>query len=95
MRISHELGLMPREVLQDQGREVSIFSEMKQVLHVQSVDPILRVVVNDLVGDEERLVRVRSAQSVDRETTGQTGNGTEQRLEGLGQMVRDEVFVDL
>jgi hypothetical protein len=51
--------------------------------------------MNDLIRDEERLVRVRCSQSIDRETTGQTGNRVEERFERLGQMVRDEVFVHL
>ena len=51
--------------------------------------------MNDLVADEQRLVRVRSAKTVERETTGQTGDGTEQTLECLGHVVGDEVLVDL
>lgn len=95
MRISHELRLETREVLQQQSREVPILSEMQQILHMQCVDPVLRIVVYELVRDEQRLVRVRCPQAVERETTRQTGDGTKERLERLGHVMRDEIFVDL
>ena len=72
-----------------------IFTEMEQVLHVQRVDTILRVILNKLVRDQEGLVGVGSTQTVEGETTGQTGGGTEQGLERLGHVVRDEVLVHL
>ena len=68
---------------------------MQQVLHMQRVNTILRVVLDELVGDEQGLVGIRRSQAVERETTGKTSNGTEQRLESLRQMVRNEVLVDL
>ena len=82
-------------MLEEQCREVSIFTEMEQVLHVQSVDTVLRVVPDDLVTDEERLVGIGGTEAIQGETTGQTSDRTEQRLERLGHVVRDEVFVDL
>lgn len=51
--------------------------------------------MDDLVGYEEWLVRVGRAETVEGETTGKTGDGTEKGLESLGHVVRDEVFVDL
>ena len=68
---------------------------MQEILHVQRIDTVLGVVLDNLVADEERLVRIRGAETVERETTGQTGDGTEQTLESLGHVMRDEVFVDL
>lgn len=95
MRISNEFGLVGWEILQDQCREVSIFTEKQQVFEMERVDSVLRVLVNDLIRDEERLVRVRSAQSVDGETTGKTGDRIEERLERFRQVMRDEILVDL
>ena len=40
-------------------------------------------------------MRVRSAQSVDGETTGKTGDRIEERLERFRQVMRDEILVDL
>ena len=61
MGIADELGLEEREVLEQKSRQVTILSEMQQVLRVQRVDAVLRVVLDHLVGDEERLVRVRGS----------------------------------
>ena len=74
MCIPNELRLEVGEVLEQQGRQVSIFTEMEQVLHVQSVDTILRVVPDDLVTDEERLVRIGGTEAIQGETTGQTSD---------------------
>lgn len=68
---------------------------MQQILHVQRVDAILGVVLDDLVADEQRLVRVGCAETVEGETTGQTGDGAEQRLERLRHVVGNEVLVNL
>ena len=68
---------------------------MQQILHVQRVDAILGVVLDDLVADEQRLVRVRCAETVEGETTGQTGDRAEQRLECLRHVVGNEVLVNL
>jgi hypothetical protein len=95
VRVTDELGLERGEVLEEERREVPILSEVQQVLHVQRVDAVLGVVLDELVRDEERLVGVGGAQAVERETTGQACNGAEQAFERLGHVVRDEVLVDL
>ena len=77
MGIANELSLEEREVLEQESRQVTIFSEMQQVLHVQRVDAILRIVLDKLVADEQRLVCVRRPETIERETTGQTGDGSE------------------
>ena len=74
MCIPNELRLEVGEVLEQQGRQVSIFTEMEQVLHVQSVDTVLRVVPDDLVTDEERLVGIGSTKTIKCETTRKTGD---------------------
>ena len=95
MGITNELRLVRREMLQQQRRQVTIFTEVQQVLHVQCVDAVLRVVLDDLVADEQRLVRVRGTKTVERETTGQTGDGTEETFERFGHVVGNEVLIDL
>ena len=95
VRIANELRLEQREVLEKECREVTIFSEMQQILHMQRIDAIFRVVVDELVGDEERLVRIRGAETIEGEATGQASDGTEEGLEGLGQVVRNVVLVHL
>ena len=95
MSVPDELSLVHWEVLEQQRRQVTIFTEVEKVLHMQCVDTVLLVVLDDLVADEEWLVGVRGAQTVKRETTRQTSDGTEQRLERLSHMVGDEVLVDL
>ena len=95
MSVPDELRLVVREVLEQQCGQVTIFTKVQQVLHVQGVDAILRVVVDDLVADEQGLVGIRGAETVERETTGQTSDGAEQTFESLGHVVRNEVLVDL
>ena len=95
LSVPDELGLVVREVLKQQGCQVSIFTEMEQVLHMESVDAVLGVVVDDSLGNEERLVCVRSPESVHGETTGQASDRAEQAFECFGEVVRDVVFVDL
>ena len=51
--------------------------------------------MDELVGDEEWLVCIGGAQTIEGEATGQTSDGSEQRLEGFRHVMRDEVFVDL
>ena len=62
---------------------------------MESVDTVLRVVVDDSLGDEEWLVGVGSAESVHGETTGQASDRAEQAFECFGEVVGDVVFVDL
>lgn len=52
MGVTNELCLEVGEVLQQKGRKISIFSKMQQVLHVQGVHTILRVILDQLVRDE-------------------------------------------
>jgi hypothetical protein len=62
---------------------------------LERVDPVLRVIQDDLVRDEQRLVGIGRSQSVKREATGKTGHGPEERLKRLGEMMRQVVLVDL
>lgn len=95
MGIANELGLVQREVLQEERSQVSIFSKVQQVLHVQGIDAVLRVVLDHLVGYQKWFVGIGSPQAIERETTRQTGNRSEQTLESLSHVMRDEVLVDL
>lgn len=50
--VSDELGPEKREVLEKQSGEEPILSQMQQILRVKCVDPVFRVLSNDLVRDE-------------------------------------------
>lgn len=68
---------------------------MQKVLHVQSVHSVLLVLLDDLVRDEKRLMCIGRSEPVNGETSRQTRDRSKERLERLGQMVRDEVLIDL
>jgi hypothetical protein len=87
VRITHELGLVRREVLENKSGQIPVLSEVQEVLEVERVDPVLGIIVNDLVGNEQRFVRVGCAEAVHGETAGQTSNGPEQTLKRLGEVV--------
>jgi len=74
MGVSDKLRLESREMLQQERRQVTIFTKMEQVFHVQRIHAIFGIVGDELVRDEKRLVGVGRAQSVESETTGQTGD---------------------
>jgi len=57
---------------------------------MERVDAIDAERLDDGVGAEERLALER-ADAEEGEATGQTGDRSEQRLERLGEMMRDEV----
>lgn len=86
-----------RESLEHERREVSIFAEEEQVLRVQRVDNVFRVVFNDIrVGknwDPVVLATLGGLDAVHAETTGQTGHTTEDRLKSLSQVMRNKVPV--
>lgn len=95
MGIANELGLEEREMFEQKGGQVTIFSEVQQILHVQGVDAVFRVISDHLVGDDERLVSVGRPHSVKRETTRQTSDGAEQAFKGLRHVMGQEVLVNL
>ena len=68
---------------------------MQEVLHVQSVDSVFGIVLDDLVRNEEGLVGVVRSKAVHGETTGQASDGAEQAFESLGQVMRDKVLIHL
>jgi len=90
-----ELRLELREVFHQQGCQETILSEREQILLVQCVDVGLGVLFDDTVGDDDWTTFVGGTDAVERETTGQASDGSEEGLEGLGEMVRDIVLVDL
>lgn len=93
--MSHKFGLVILEMLENQGGQVSILTQVEEVLEMQRVDPILRIVLDDTMRDKQRLVRVWRTESVHGETTGQTSDGTEETFKRFGEVMRDEIFVDL
>lgn len=86
-RIWTKLGLVLWEMLHQQRRQESIFTQTEQVLLVQGVDVGFGVFLDDAVADDDRTTLVGRANSVEGETTGKTGDGAKERLEGFGEMV--------
>lgn len=62
---------------------------------MKRVDIGLCVLINDTVGDEDRTALVSSTDTIEGETSGETGHGTEQTLEGLREVVGNVVLVNL
>ena len=62
---------------------------------MQRINTVFGIVLDQLVRDEERLVGVGRSETVERETTRQTSDGTEKTLEGFGHVMGNEVLVDL
>ena len=93
--IRNELRPERREMLEKERGEVTILSERQQVLLVKSVDVRIRVLLDDAVGDDDGATLVRSTNAIHGETTWQASDGTEEGLEGLGQVVRNVVLVHL
>lgn len=56
--ITDELRLVHWEMFQQQRRKISILAKVEEILHVQRINPVLGVILNDLVGDEQRLMGV-------------------------------------
>ena len=94
-RMRIELGLEGREVLHDESRQETIFTEREQVLLVQGVHVRLGVLVDDTVRDDDGTSFVGGADAKEREATGQAGDGAEEGFEGLRKMMREVVLVDL
>ena len=94
-RMRVELGLEGREVLHNESRQETIFTEREQVLLVQGVHVRLGVLVDDTVRDDDGTSFVGGADAKEREATGQAGDGAEERFEGLRKMMREVVLVDL
>ena len=63
------LRLEPREILEERG-QVTIFTEMQEILHMQGVDAVFRVVLDELVRNERGLVRVGGSQAMEGEQPG-------------------------
>ena len=68
---------------------------MQEVLHVQRIDAVLRVIRDHLVRNQQRLVGIGGTETEKGETTRQTSDGTKERLERLGHVVGDKVLIDL
>lgn len=79
--------------------QVTILTEQQKILLMQRVDDVLGVVLDDIgVGQDRNPVVLSSLGRLDAvhaETAGQAGDTTKDRLEGLGQVMGDEVLEDL
>lgn len=82
-------------MLHEERRQEPIFTEREQVLLMKCVDIRLGILVNDTVGDEDRTALVSSTNTVEGETSGKTGHGTEQTLKSLREVVGNVILVNL
>ena len=82
-------------MLHEERRQEPIFTQREQILLVKRVDIGISVLVNDTVGDEDRTAFVSGTYTVEGEASRETGHGTEQTLEGFGEVVGDVVLVNL
>jgi hypothetical protein len=62
---------------------------------MQRIDSVFRIIFDNLIRDEKRLMRVGSAEPVKGKTTRKTSNGTKETFEGLRHVMGQEVFVHL
>jgi hypothetical protein len=85
--IRSKLGLERWEMLHHQRRQEPIFTEGEQILLVESIDVGISILVDYTVRDDDGPTLVRSTDPIERETTWKTGDGTEQTLESLRQVV--------
>lgn len=96
LRAEHHLAL--GEGLEHERRKVAILAEEQEVLLVERVDDVLRIVLNDVrVGEDGHPVAVVPLGGLDpvhRKAAGQAGDAAEHRLECLGQVVGNVVLED-
>ena len=101
--LAHGLGhkdLLPlRKGLEHQGREVAVLAQQQQVLLVQRVHDVLRVVLHHVRVREDGhpvvLPALGRLDPVHAEAAGQARDPAEDGLERLGEVVRDEVLEHL
>ena len=79
--VADELRLEQGEMLQKNRCEVTILPEVKQILHMQRIDPIFGIILDDLIGNQKRFVGIRGAEAVEGKTPRKTGDGTEKTFE--------------
>jgi len=70
MSVANKLGFVHREVLQEERNEVSIFSEAQQILHVQNISMVLRVVLYHPVEYQWGFMGIECPPMIQSETTG-------------------------
>ena len=63
-RVGCELRLEGGEMFEEQGRQVTIFTEREQVLLMEGINVGLGVVLDDAVGDDNRTALIRSSDSI-------------------------------
>ena len=90
--VRSELRPERREMLEQQRRQETIFSERQQILLVQGIDVWLGIFFDNAVGDDDGATFVVGTDAVHGETTGKTSDGTEEGFEGFGQVVGDVVL---
>lgn len=71
-RLRNELGLECGEVLQEERRQETIFTEREQVLLVKRIYVAFGVLIDDTVGDDNRPALICGTDTVERETPRKT-----------------------
>jgi len=88
-----------REVFGQQGSQITIFSEVQQVLLVERVDFVVGVFLDEIRVDDVWFALIFPAlerfDSIQREATGQTSDGAEQTFEGFCQSMTYIILVHL
>lgn len=84
-----------REGLKHECGQVSVLTKEEEILCVQCIDNVLRVVFDDVRVGKDRdpvvLAALGGLDTVHAETTGETGNTAKDGFESLSQVVGDEV----
>ena len=70
MSVEDKFRLVLLVVLEEQCRQVTILTEVQEVLHVEGIDSDLGVCPNNFLADKEGLSAFRSTNAVHGETTG-------------------------
>ena len=62
--VGRELRPKGGDMLEEQSRQVTIFTEREQVLLMEGINVGLCVVLDDAVGDDDRTALIRSSDSI-------------------------------
>ena len=93
--VRRKLHLERGKVLHHQRRQVPILPKRKQILLVKGIDVGFGVFVDYDGRDDDGSAFVGCSNTVHGKAAGKTGDGSKERFERFGQVMRDKVFVYL
>ena len=93
--IRTELGLEGWEMLHQEGRQETVFTEGKEILLMQRVNIRLSILFNNSARDYNGTTLVGCSDTIETETSRQTSDGAKQTFERFRKVVRNVVFVYL